>query len=91
MIEIIFDQKGDFKALYAFETWCQENDIASGRLCGDLPIGLFWGRETDIAKWRNLFIEDIKALYGRATSRDFRHGPITVQIVERGGGTYDNA
>jgi len=90
MLEIIFDQQGEFKAFYAAELFCQNNDISCGTLGRDLPIGLMWG-DVEIAKWRNLSVEDIKLLHGRMTSKDYRNGPITLRIVEHGRGTYDNA
>lgn len=80
MIQMRFDQKGDFAANYAAEKWCEDNDISFGLMCRDLPRGLMHG-DYNIAKWRNLSAREIKSLHGRMTG-DMRNGPVFIEICE---------
>ena len=80
MIQMKFDQKGDFAANTAAERWCEDNGISYGSMCRDLPRGLMYG-EWDIAKWRNLSASEQKQLHGRMTG-DMRNGPVFIEICE---------
>ena len=80
---MIFDQKGDFQAIYAAEKYCNENGISYGSMCSPYPIGLIYG-EVVIAKWRNLTKKERDLVDGTITG-DFRNGPLTLTIRDRDG------
>lgn len=68
-----------FTAYKAAEAWCAAQGLSVGPMCGrSSPIGLMRG-EYAIAKWRNLSVQERKALDGRL-SGDFRTGPITLDV-----------
>lgn len=76
---MIFDQKGDFEALYAAENWCTANGYSYGSLCRDMPVGLLKG-DYSIAKWKNLTAKEKKELAGTMESKDFRNGPVIIKL-----------
>jgi hypothetical protein len=82
MIRKVFEQKGDFKAMWAAEQWCKENGITVGLSCGPDPRGLMYGTGFLIMKWSNLSNSDEKKLHGRMTG-DMRNGPVTIEIREK--------
>lgn len=73
-----FSDEGTFAAKNAAEAWCAENGISVGESQGPAPRGLLVG-EFDIAKWRNLNLEDRAALHGVMTG-DGRNGPVHVEL-----------
>lgn len=87
MIEKTFTGNYDFDAYDDALSWCFENDISSGPMCRNSPIGLLWG-DVEIGKWNNLTQSEKMRLHGRMTAGDFRTGPVTVRIVEYGQGLY---
>lgn len=42
-MEIVFDQKGTFEAMYAAEQWCCDNGVSFGSSCAMSPTGLLRG------------------------------------------------
>ena len=78
MEEIVFDQVGDFEALYAAQAWCLERGISYGSTCGPDPIGLLYG-DYCIAKWRNLTPKEKRTIDGIITG-DKRNGPIRIKM-----------
>lgn len=79
MIEEIFSEAGDFRAMCAAEAWCDSRGISVGACQRGAARGLMYG-DHDIAKWRNLDQSDRDALDGVMTG-DMRHGPVRVWIV----------
>lgn len=77
-MQIIFEQQGTFKALWAAEVWCKENGISYGSSCVACPTGLMRG-DYVIAKWRNLSKSEQATLDG-TMSGDFRNGPVTITL-----------
>ena len=78
MEEIIFEQTGDFQALYAAQDWCRNKGISCGSSCRDMPIGLMHGDFT-IAKWKNLTPKERRTVDGVITG-DIRNGPIKIKM-----------
>jgi hypothetical protein len=81
MNEITFNQTGDFKAVNAAQKWLHENGYSYGSMCMDMPIGILKG-DWCIAKWRNLNAKERKQLDGQLISKDFREGPVVIQLKE---------
>ena len=81
MIEMTFDQTADFAAVDAARNWLQEQGYSYGSMCMDMPIGILEGSWT-IAKWRNLTAKERKQLDGQLVSKDFRSGPVVVQLKD---------
>lgn len=79
MIEVLFDQEGDFAAVSAAEQWCKERGISVGRMQRNSPRGLKYG-DFDIAKWHNLGRADQVGMDGQMTSGDMRAGPVLVVV-----------
>ncbi len=77
-MEIVFDQKGTFRALEAARQWCRDNGISYGSSCAMSPTGLLRG-DYCIAKWRNLTLKERKELDG-TMSGDMREGPVTIRL-----------
>jgi hypothetical protein len=77
-----FDQKGDFAACYAAESWLHESGYSAGSMQRGAPRGIMRG-DVLIAKWRNLSPQDRAALDGQMTG-DMRNGPVTVEIFHFG-------
>ena len=77
-MELVFDQKGTFEAMYAAERWCRDNGVSFGSSCAMSPTGLLRG-EYRIAKWRNLSAKERAQLDG-TMSGDFRNGPVTIRL-----------
>lgn len=84
MLEMTFDQAGDFKASAAAEAWCAERGISVGRIQHGMPRGLMRG-DYDIQKWSNLNMAERSALHGQMTG-DMRNGPVYVRIKARAPG-----
>lgn len=85
MREITFNDAGDFQAINAAREWLKANGFSYGPMCMDMPIGILKGKWL-IAKWRNLTIKERKQLHGQITSKDFREGPVVIQITIFQGG-----
>ena len=81
MTEMTFDQTTDFAAVNAARNWLQEQGYSYGSMCMDMPIGILKGNWT-IAKWRNLTAKERKQLDGQLVSKDFRSGPVVVQLKD---------
>jgi len=81
MLEMTFDQAGDFKASAAAEAWCAERGISVGHAQRGDPRGLLYG-DFDIQKWRNLRPSERRVLDGQMTG-DMRNGPVYVRIKAR--------
>ena len=81
MIEMTFDQTGDFVAVGAARAWLREQGYSYGSICMDMPIGILKGNWT-IAKWRNLTAKERKQLDGQLVSKDFRNGPVVVRLKD---------
>ena len=81
MTEINFDQTGDFAAVNAARIWLQEHGYSYGSMCMDMPIGILKGSWV-IAKWRNLTTKERKQLDGQLVSKDFRDGPVVIQLKD---------
>ena len=81
MIEMTFDQTADFAAVNAARNWLQEQGYSYGSMCMDMPIGILKGSWV-IAKWKNLTAKERKQLDGQLVSRDFRNGPVVVQLKD---------
>src|SRR3546814_9995593 len=77
-MEIVFDQKGTFKALEAARQWCRDNGVSYGSSCAMSPTGLLRG-DYCIAKWRNLTPKERKQLDG-TMSGDMRERPVTIRL-----------
>ena len=77
----VFDEKGPFKAINAAEKWIKKKGYSSGILYRDMPIALKKG-DYLISKWHNLTKLEKLDIDGHITSKDFRHGPVTVEIFE---------
>ncbi|MDA3939618.1 MAG: hypothetical protein PF693_09945 [Spirochaetia bacterium] len=76
----VFDTKGTFKAKTAAEKWLTDNGYSFGSSCVYSPQAIKKGN-WNIAKWRNLTVEERKNIDGIITGNG-REGPITVEIYE---------
>ncbi|OTG82387.1 hypothetical protein [Acinetobacter sp. ANC 4648] len=81
MSEITFDQTGDFVAVNAARAWLEKHGYSYGPMCMDMPIGILKGSWA-IAKWRNLTAKERKQLDGQLISKDFREGPVILQLKD---------
>lgn len=81
MTEIEFNQTGDFSAVNAARKWLQDHGYSYGSMCMDMPIGILKGSWC-IAKWRNLTAKERKQLDGQLISKDFRSGPVVIQLKD---------
>lgn len=81
MIEIQFNQDGDFNAIYAAKKWLREHGYSYGSMCRGMPIGILKG-DWCIAKWRNLTTIERYQLDGQINSSDFRAGPVTIKLKD---------
>ena len=77
-----FNQTGTFQAINKAEKWARDNGYSYGIMCRDMPIAIKKG-PWNIAKWKNLTGLERLDIDGHITSRDFRNGPVTVEIFER--------
>jgi hypothetical protein len=78
---IIFEQKGDFQALYAAQDWCKANGISYGSSQRGSPTGLMRG-DVCISKWQNMTKAEQKDLDGTMTG-DMRNGPVVIEMKAR--------
>jgi hypothetical protein len=87
-MRVVFNNAGDFAAMYAAEDWCAKHGLSVGSSERGKPRGILFG-DYAIAKWHNLRQADKDALHG-TMSGDMRNGPITVAVdehaVRRAGG-----
>jgi len=74
-----FTDAGTFNAVNRAREWLHDRGYSEGSMCGDAPMGILKG-DFLIAKWRNLTAKEKKELHGVITSRDFREGPVTVEL-----------
>lgn len=79
-MKLVFEDVGEFKALYAAERWCRERGISFGSMEAHKPTGLLLG-DFAIAKWHNLRQADKNALHG-VMRGDMRNGPVTILLNE---------
>jgi len=79
-MQIVFDNKGTFEAMYAAQQWCKDNGISYGSSCVSGPVGLLRGNYC-IAKWHNLNHKERAQLDG-TISGDLREGPVKIQLKE---------
>jgi hypothetical protein len=77
-MQLVFDQKGTFEAMYAAQKWCQDNWVSYGSSCVSGPVGLLRG-DYCISKWRNMTPKERAELDG-TMSGDLRNGPVTVTM-----------
>lgn len=77
-MELVFDQKGTFKALDAACQWCRDNGVSFGSSSATGPTGLLRG-DYVIAKWHNLSKVEREQLDG-TMSGDFREGPVVIRL-----------
>ena len=77
----IFDDKGDFEAYYSARKYVHDLGYSDGSMCRDKPIAIKKG-PWNIAKWKNLTKLERLDIDGHITSKDFRNGPVTVEIFE---------
>lgn len=75
----IFDKPGTFNSLYAAESWLRQNGYSYGSLAGDSPVALFKGK-CYVSKWYNLSESEKKNVNGLMTSKNFREGPVKIEI-----------
>lgn len=73
---VFFHSPEAFRSHQLATTFCREQGLSVGRMCGDLPIGVKAG-DWDIQKWRNLDKADMTQLDG-ALVGDQREGPVTL-------------
>ncbi len=69
----------DFSATSAAEKWLKEKGYSLGTMCAPEPRGILKEAGAYIPKWRYL---DQDQLYGMATATDWRHGDVTVYLLE---------
>lgn len=81
-VKIVFEQAGDFLAMYAAEDWCRLNGVSYGSAERGSPRGLLRG-DFNISKWRNLSLQDRADLHGRMTG-DMRNGPVMIEMQATG-------
>lgn len=81
MIEMTFNQTGDFVAVDLARVWLKDHGYSYGSMCMDMPIGILKG-DWRIAKWRNLTGKERDQLDGQMVSSDFRNGPVVIQLKE---------
>lgn len=79
-MRVVFDNEGDFAAMYAAEDWCAKHGLSVGSSERGKPRGILFG-DYAIAKWHNLRQADRDALHGTMTG-DMRSGPVTVAVDE---------
>ncbi len=79
-MKVVFNNEGDFKAMYAAEDWCKRYGLSVGSAERGCPRGILFG-DIDIAKWHNLRQADKDALHGTMTG-DMRNGPVLVTVCE---------
>src|SRR3546814_7462609 len=78
-MEIVFDQKGTFKALEAARQWCRDNGVSYGSSCVMSPTGLLRG-DYCIANWLNLPPKERKQLDGTLTG-DMLVGQVQLRLL----------
>jgi len=76
---IVFEQQGDFQALYAAEDWCRANGVSFGSMERANPIGLMRGNYL-ISKWTNMTKKEQDECHGTMTSPRFREGPVVITM-----------
>ena len=81
MSELTFDQSGDFVAVDLARVWLKDHGYSCGSMCMDMPIGILKGYWR-IAKWKNLTAKERTQLDGQLISKDFRNGPVTIQLKD---------
>lgn len=74
----LFNERGDFKAMYAAEKWCEANGYSVGSTERGSPRCLVRG-DWVVAKWRNLTAAERLECHGVMTG-DMRNGPVTVEV-----------
>ena len=75
-----FNASGDFEATRAAEAFLRGRGFSFGPTQGGERRAIMFG-DVQVAKWRNLRVEDIEANHGVITGPP-RHGPITVTIYK---------
>lgn len=76
--ELLFDQKGDFKALHAAQAWCDKHGVSFGSTERGRPVGLLVG-DYAISKWTRMDTAERAALDGTLEG-DMRAGPIRLRL-----------
>jgi len=74
----LFNERGDFKAMYAAEKWCEQNGYSVGSSERGSPRCLMRG-DWVVAKWRNLTAAERLECHG-VMKGDMRNGPVTVEV-----------
>ncbi len=69
----------DWQALDDAREFIGSLGFSVGRLCGHDPIGVKFGDNWDIQKWRNLNYSERNQLDGRITG-NWRRGPVTISM-----------
>lgn len=69
----------DFSAFYAAVVFLEARGFTVGPGSIGNPCGIMYGRDWQIAKWKNLTAQEKAQLHG-ALSGDRRRGPVTVAI-----------
>lgn len=75
-----FDLPGDFNALNAAVSWLRGRRFSVGLMQGPDPMGILFGPNILVAKWRNLNTKQRQEQHGVITGESKRNGPITVTI-----------
>ena len=82
-MKYVFDREDEaFAAFRKAQLHCTGLGFSVGSMQGPDPIGIVRG-DYDVQKWRNLTRADRARLDGVITG-DKRHGPVVVEVYERG-------
>jgi hypothetical protein len=76
--ERIFNQPGDFDAMYAAEHWLKDRGFSVGPSQVDSPRAI-WHGDCDISKWRNLSPKERRNVH--ALLDDPRGGPARILLM----------
>lgn len=75
-----FTDQGDFAAYRAAESFLRARGFSVGTMQDGDPVGIIFGRQVVVAKWRHLTQAQRDELHGLITGDAKRTGPITIEI-----------
>jgi hypothetical protein len=75
-----FDLPGDFTAFNTAVSFLRARQFSVGPMQGPDPVGILFGTQIVVAKWRNLSQSQRAELHGVITGESKRSGPVTVEI-----------
>lgn len=75
-----FSNTGDFAAWHDALSFLRARGFSVGALQSNDPVGILFGPNILVAKWRNLNSSHRAQLHGTITATDMRAGPVTVEI-----------